>query len=190
MTPGTTVILTGRPGSGKGTQGSQLAAASGWVHFSTGEKFKDLRDGADALSMRVREMFDAGQLLPDWFATYLFEDVILNLPTHKGMLLDGFPRSITQAEMFHEIVRWLGRPYTVIDLMVPVEEVTARMLLRAEREHRPDSVTLEQIRARLAVYEEYTAPVLDYFREKGMLTTIDGTGTPEEVAARIRAALV
>lgn len=185
----TTVILTGRPGSGKGTQGKQLAEAHGWVHFSTGEKFKALRDGTDVLSVRVREAFDAGKLLPDWFATYLFEDAILNLSAEQGILLDGYPRSVTQAEIFHESATWLGRPYKVIDLMVDPEEVTKRMLLRAQSEHRPDSASHEQIRARLAVYDQHTAPVLDFFREKGMLTEIDGTGTPEEVAARIREAL-
>lgn len=190
MTSVSTVILTGRPGSGKGTQGKQLAAVRGWVHFSTGEKFKAFRDGTDALSMRVREAFDAGQLLPDWFATYLFEDVILKLNAEEGIVLDGYPRSRAQAEIFHEISSWLGRTYAVVDLTVPAEEVTARMLLRAETEHRPDSGTEEQIRARLAVYDEHTAPVLEYFRERGTLKEIDGTGTPEEVAVRIREALI
>lgn len=188
MNPVSTVILTGRPGSGKGTQGKQLAEKRGWVHFSTGEKFKAFRDGTDALSLRVREAFDVGQLLPDWFATYLFEDVILKLKAEEGIVLDGYPRSRTQAEIFHEISSWLGRPYAVVDLSVPPEEVMARMLLRAETEHRPDSGTEEQIRARLAVYDEHTAPVLEYFREKGTLKEIDGTGTPEDVAARISGA--
>lgn len=183
-----TVLLTGRPGSGKGTQAKRLAEEFGWLHFSTGDKFKALREDQSALGASVREAYDAGKLLPDWFATYLFEEAILNLG-EKGIVLDGYPRSRAQAEIFDEITSWLDRKYVVIDLMVPAKEVTDRMLLRAETEHRPDSGTREQIEARLATYDAHTAPVLDFFREKGMLKEIDGTGTPDEVAALIRGAL-
>jgi adenylate kinase len=85
---------------------------------------------------------------------------------------------------------WVERPYITLDLEVSEEEVMARMLARAKEEHRPDSATEEQIRARLAVYDAHTAPVLDYFRQKDLLTVLDGTGTPEEVEAAIHAALI
>lgn len=180
-----TVLLTGRPGSGKGTQAKLFAEQFGWTHFSTGERFKALRDQDSELGKKVRESYDAGKLLPDGFATYLFQDVVLSLAPDAGLMCEGYPRSTTQARAFDEILAWLGREYRVLDLNVPSEVVTERMLARAELEHRPDSATLEQIQARLAVYEEHTAPVLDFFAEKGMLVTIDGTGTPEEVEAAI-----
>lgn len=184
-----TVILTGRPGSGKGTQAKRLADERGWLHFSTGDRFKALREEQTPLGSAVREAYDAGKLLPDWFATYLFEDAILNIPHDGGIVLDGYPRSVSQAETFESIASWLGRSFVVLNLAVPEDEVVKRMLLRAEAEHRPDSATEEQIRARLAVYEEHTAPVLNYAREKGMLKELDGTGSMDEVAARITEAL-
>jgi adenylate kinase len=184
-----TVLLTGRPGSGKGTQAKRLASDFGWTHFSTGDLFKQLREGEGPISEKVRESYDAGHLLPDWFATYLFEDMILKLGSGAGIILEGYPRSETQAETFDSIMTWLGRPYVALDLQVSDEEVTRRMLSRSETEHRPDSATPEQIAARLNTYHEHTAPVLEYFKKKNMLVTIDGTQSPEAVEASILAAL-
>lgn len=184
-----TVILTGRPGSGKGTQGKLLADARGWMHFSTGEQFKMLRDDESVLGTRVREVYDSGQLLPDWFATYLFEKALLNISHEAGFVCEGYPRSLSQAHMFDEIVGWLERPYIVIDLEVSDEEVTKRMLKRSETEHRPDSTDEEKIKARLATYHEYTTPILEYFKGQGTLVSVNGSGTVEEVAKAIEAAL-
>ncbi len=180
------VLLMGRPGSGKGTQAKRLAETYGWEHFSTGDRFKILRDAEGHLGASVREAYDAGKLLPDWFATYLFESVVLELDPEKGLVSEGYPRSLGQAETFDSILSWLNRPYKVLDLAVSNELVTERMLLRAETEHRPDSATEEQIKARLATYEEHTAPVLNFFRDRGMLVTIDGSVSPEEVTEAIR----
>ena len=185
----TTVILTGRPGSGKGTQAKRLAERFGWTHFSTGDRFKALRDGEGPIAASIREAYDAGRLIPDWFANYLFEGEVLNLPADAGIVCDGYPRSRAQAEIFDSVMTWLERPYLALDLEVSDALVTERMLLRAETEHRPDSATREQIEARLSTYEEHTAPVLDFFREKGKLIALDGTTAPEEVEAAIVDAL-
>ncbi len=184
-----TVLLTGRPGSGKGTQAKRLAERFDWTHFSTGDRFKELREGESQLALRVREAYDAGRLLPDWFANYLFEDTLLNFPSGAGLVCEGYPRSRSQAEIFDDVMTWLDRSYIVLDLEVSDEMVTERMLTRAETEHRPDSATREQIQARLTTYEEHTAPVLDFFRERGTLTVLDGTKALEEVEADIIAAL-
>lgn len=184
-----TVILFGRPGSGKGTQGKLLAESRGWTHFSTGEQFRILRGEDSVLGNQVREIYDSGKLLPDWFASYLFEKAILGISHGAGIICEGYPRSLAQAHLFDEIACWLERPYVVIDLEVSDEEVTHRMLKRSVQEHRPDSATEEQIKTRLATYHEHTAPVLAFFKEKGMLQSVDGMGTPEEVADAIRAIL-
>lgn len=181
-----TVIITGRPGSGKGTQGKLLAEARGWMHFSTGEQFRMLREEESVLGHQVRAIYDTGKLLPDWFATHLFEKAILNLGQHGGIVCEGYPRSLTQSRTFDEIAAWLNRSYVVIDLEVSDEEVTRRMLNRSTLEHRPDSTTEEQIATRLVTYHEHTAPVLAYFKEKGMLQVVDGMGTPEEVEDAIQ----
>ncbi|MDQ1299597.1 MAG: adenylate kinase [Patescibacteria group bacterium] len=184
-----TVILTGRPGSGKGTQAKRLAQKLGWVHFSTGDRFKALREGEGPLANHVREAYDAGELLPDWFANHLFEGAVLALRPDQGIVCDGYPRTRAQAERFASVMDWVERPYIALDLEVSEEEVMARMLARAVEEDRPDSSTEGKIRTRLAVYEAHTAPVLDYFREKDLLTVLDGTGTPEKVEEAIHAAL-
>ena len=181
-----TIILTGRPGSGKGTQGKLLAQARGWMHFSTGEQFKMLREDESVLGNKVREIYDSGALLPDWFATYLFEKAILNIGNEAGIVCEGYPRSLTQAKEFIDIVSWLGRPYKVIELDVTDDEVTQRMLKRSLVEHRPDSSSEEQIRTRLAAYHAHTAPVLDFFKEQGTFTTVDGTGSVDDIAGAIK----
>lgn len=184
-----TVILTGRPGSGKGTQAKRLAEAFGWLHFSTGDRFKELRDGTGPIAAHVREAYDAGELIPDWFANYVFEDAALKLAPEQGIVCDGYPRTRAQAERFHSVMEWLERPYIALDLAVSEEEAARRMLSRAETEHRPDSATKEQVRTRLATYEAHTAPVLAFLKEQGKLVTLDGMQTPDEVAAAIHAAL-
>lgn len=179
------VILTGKPGSGKGTQGKILAEKRGWTHFSTGAEFKKLRDEDSVLGHRVKEVFDSGQLLPDWFATYLVQKILFSLSETDGVVLEGYPRSVAQAQTLDEILAWLGRTYRVVDLEVSDEEVTERMIKRATLEHRPDSTTAEQIAVRLAAYQKHTAPVLDFFKQNNTLTSVDGTGTMEEIAGQI-----
>lgn len=184
-----TVVLMGLPGSGKGTQAKVLADTRGWKHFSTGDTFKALRDSEGQLGALVKEAYDNGKLLPDWFATYLFEDVMLNLPKDGGVVCDGYPRSVAQAEIFHETMTWLDRPYKVLFLKVSKEEALRRQLSRATTESRPDSSTEEKINARFDEYKKNTEPVLTYFRDNGMLVEVDGEVTPEEVSALISKAL-
>lgn len=184
-----TIVLMGLPGSGKGTQAKRIASAKGWNHFSTGDLFRELRNGEGPLAERVREAYDSGKLLPDWFATYLFEEEILKLPADKGIIFDGYPRSPAQAEIFHETMEWLGRPYKVLNLSVPEDEALRRQLERAKVEHRPDSESEEKIRVRFSTYVANTLPVLEYFERKGNLITIDGTPTIEEIEKDIAAKL-
>jgi adenylate kinase len=117
-----TIVLMGLPGSGKGTQGNILADRVNGIRFSTGDRFRELRAGEGALSKRVSEAYDSGKLFPDWFATYLFEDAVLNLPAEGSIVFDGYPRTRAQAEIFNETMEWLGRPYSVVNLVVDEEE--------------------------------------------------------------------
>ncbi len=183
------VLLTGRPGSGKGTQAKRLASEFGWKHFSTGDRFKQLRDGTGPIAAHVREAYDAGELLPDWFANYLFEEVALTLTEEEGLVCDGYPRTRQQAERFHAVMQWLERPYIVLDLAVAEEEAVSRMKSRALVEDRPDSGTDAQVRARLKTYETHTTPMLSFFKEMGVFCELDGMKSPDEVAEAIRASL-
>src|SRR3989344_8358147 len=169
-----TVLLMGRPGSGKGTQAKLLADAFGWKSVSSGARFKEIRDGEGPLGKRVRQAYDAGKLLPDWFPTYLLQEFILNLNSKQGIVCEGFARTFSQAEAFNDIMAWLARPYVVLNLEVPEEEALRRQLERAETEHRPDSDAEEKVRTRFAEYRRNTEPALAYFRDKGTRIDIDG----------------
>ena len=180
-----TVLFIGRPGSGKGTQAKRIAESKGWKVFSTGDRFKEIRDGNEPFSPRVREMYDKGIFMPNWFADYLLETALLGNAVDQGIVLEGFGRTHDQAEHLVEIISWLGRSILVLNLEVSEEEVLRRMLKRAETEHRPDSSDEEKIRARLLQYDTNTAPALEYFRTQGLVVDIKGEQTPDEIASNI-----
>ncbi len=184
-----TVLLIGRPGSGKGTQAKVLAQELGWLRLSSGDRIKEIRDGAEPFSARVREMYDKGTLLPDWFADYLLEAGLLELDPYVGVIAEGFGRTKSQAEHLVEIATWLGRKLTVVNLEVSEEEVKRRMLERAKVEDRPDSNAVDKIEERLRKFTEETGPALAYFREKGLVIDINGELTPEGVAKEIETKL-
>jgi adenylate kinase len=184
-----TILLVGRPGSGKGTQGKLLADELGAAWLSSGERFKELRDSETPLGRRVRAAYDQGHLMPDWFADYLLEDALLALPEGKPAVLDGFGRTERQAEHLMGVLAWLGRSLTVLNLEVGEDEATRRMLLRAGEEHRPDSDDETKVDARFAVFRAETEPALARFRAAGVLKELDGERTPEEVRNQVRTAL-
>ncbi|HYE23523.1 MAG TPA: nucleoside monophosphate kinase [Candidatus Paceibacterota bacterium] len=184
-----TVLIIGRPGSGKGTQAKLLSEKLGWIRLSTGDRIKEIRDGYEPFSPRVREMYDKGTLLPDWFADYLLESSLLDLDNHVGVVAEGFGRTKSQAEHFVEIIDWLGRDLMVFNLEVSEDEALRRMLDRAKTQDRPDSNEEEKVRDRFRAFNASTGPALEYFREKGLVVDIDGELTPEGVAEAIEEAL-
>ena len=180
-----TILLMGRPGSGKGTQAKLLSEELNWIRLSSGDRIKEIRDGGEPFSARVREMYDKGTLLPNWFADYLLESALLDVDSYVGLVLEGFGRTRAQAEHLMEIVSWLDRNLIVFNLEVSEDEVLRRMLKRAETEDRPDSSDEAKVRARLAQYDEHTSPALEFFREKGVVVDIRGEQTRAEIAADI-----
>lgn len=179
------VLLIGRPGSGKGTQAKILSKELGWIRLSSGDRIKEIRDGSEPFSERVRGMYDKGTLLPDWFADYLLESGLLDLDTHVGIVAEGFGRTRAQAEHLSEIIAWLGRKLVVVNLEVSEEEVMCRMMERAKTEDRPDSNAEDKIRERLNKFTEDTGPALEYFRSKGLVIDIQGELSPADVAKEI-----
>lgn len=172
-----TIFLVGKPGSGKETQAHLLAEKTGFSILSTGEKFRELREHRNALGEHVRKEYDAGHLLPDWFADYLFEEAILNLPPESGIIFEGSGRSKDQAAVVHMVCQWLNRPYVVVYLDISDDEAVKRMMGRG----RADSNTEEKIRTRLAAFAQTTTPALDYYRANGVLVEIPGERTIEEI---------
>jgi adenylate kinase len=184
-----TVFFVGRPGSGKGTQAKLLAQHLGWRIFSSGDHFKHLIAHSELLGGRIKADYDRGQLSPDWLADYFFEEAVFNASLDSGVVSEGFPRSLPQAELADEILRWLGRSYRVVHLVVSEDSALARQLNRAKTEHRPDSDAVEKVKSRFDVFRTHTEPLLGFFKKHGVLVEIDGEKTPEEIAMDVRNAL-
>jgi adenylate kinase len=169
-----TILFVGKPGSGKGTQAEMLSKKGGWQIISSGNQFRELRNGEGPLSDRIREIYDRGQLVPDWFPDYLFGKAVLNISATEGIILEGFGRTRPQAELMCRMLPWLGRTFVVINLAVSDEEALARQAKRSEVDKRPDSDSVEKLKARLAEYSANTEPALSLFREQGVCVDING----------------
>lgn len=180
-----TILLIGRPGSGKGTQAALLAERLAWIRLSSGDRIKQIRDGNEPFSERVRAVFDKGTLLPDWFADFLLENGLLELEPYVGVITEGFARTLQQAEHYTDIIDWLGRNLMVINLEVSEEEVRRRMIERSKTQDRPDSNSEEKIQMRLNQFTKDTMPALEYLRSKGLVQEINGEQTPAEIAEAI-----
>ncbi|MSU74547.1 hypothetical protein EXS57_02075 [Candidatus Kaiserbacteria bacterium] len=183
------IIFIGRPGSGKGTQAKMLAEYLKRPFFSSGGHFKELIDAKGPLSEPIRKDYEHGQLSPDWLAAYFFEQAILDGAHESGMVCEGFPRSLPQAHLADEIFTWLGQSYKVIYLAVSEESALDRQLSRAKVESRPDSDAVDKVRTRFGVYRARTEPVVDFFKQKGVLIEINGEHTPEVISTEIHTAL-
>lgn len=181
---GQAVIFLGPPGAGKGTQASRLAQELGFKKLSTGDILRDHVARGTPLGERVRPIMERGDLVPD--------DLILELIREElaeRVIFDGFPRTLAQAEALDRLLSETGtRLLGVVLVEVPEEELVRRILRRAELEGRSDD-NEETVRRRLEVYREKTEPLVGYYETRGVLKRVDGLGTPDEVYARIRAAL-
>jgi adenylate kinase len=184
-TPVSTVLLLGRPGSGKGTQTSLLAQKLEWKTLSSGNTFRELRESEGALGEKIRETYDAGIIFPDWFPGYLLLKSLFEMKPEEGVICEGFARTVDQAKLFDEALEWLGRKYIVFDLVVSEDEAMKRQLGRNKTDARTDSDTPEKIQTRFNEYTQKTAPVVAFFKEKGTLIEINGEESPEQIAAAI-----
>ncbi|MGB1682183.1 MAG: adenylate kinase [Acidimicrobiales bacterium] len=177
------MVILGRQGSGKGTQSLRIAEQFGCVHLSTGDVLRAAVDAGTELGQQAAGIMNAGGLVGDdimipLVAERLAQDDIMA----GGVLLDGFPRTAKQANGLEAMLAKLEQQLTVaINLDVPVEEVTQRMMARGREDDTEDAIT-----RRLGLYEEQTAPLLDWFAERGLLATVDGLGEEDEVFARLR----
>ncbi len=175
------IVLFGAPGVGKGTQAQLLSRRFGIPHLSTGEVLRQaIREGSP-LGSQVRHYVENGLLVPDELVTALVEQALASSQYQNGCILDGFPRTVAQAQALDELLHRQGRSVDiVINLVVAEEEIIRRLLLRG----RPDD-TEAVIRQRLHVYAEQTQPVLDYYASRNKLYTVDGNADIETVHQRI-----
>ncbi len=179
------LILIGPPGAGKGTQAERLVEQLRVPHLSTGEMLRQAISQGTPVGLSARQFIDAGQLVGDDTMVEMVGQRLDQADCKAGCLLDGFPRTVVQAEKLDEYLRQHGAPLDgVIEMKVDEDEVVRRMIARGRSDDKP-----EVIRERMTTYQRQTAPVSDYYRQRGLLKSVDAMGTVDEVSARISAAL-
>jgi adenylate kinase len=182
-------LLLAPPGAGKGTQGDRLAEVYDVPHLATGDLLRRHVAEGTPLGLEAKQFMDRGELVPDRLVVDLVARHLSGPEPLPGFVLDGFPRTLPQAKTAYDWGRAHDRTFhAVISLDVPEDELVRRLLERGRHSGRTDD-TDDTIRHRLAVYAENTRPLLDFYRDRGVLLEIDGTGEIDDVTRRVRDAL-
>lgn len=183
------MILMGPPGAGKGTQAKFVAEHFKIPAISTGDIFRANVSQGTALGVEAQRYMDAGEYVPDEVTNLMVRNRIDEADALPGFLLDGYPRTLAQVEELDGMLADAGRSLdVVVVLTVDADELVQRLLKRAETSGRSDD-TEDVIRHRQDVYTEQTAPLIDVYRDRGLLLEVDGLGEVDEVTARILSAL-
>ena len=179
------LVLLGAPGSGKGTQAARLKDHLQVPHISTGDLLRAEVAAGSKLGLEAKEIMARGELVSDAILLGMLEERFSRPDTARGFILDGYPRNLAQADALSGLLARIGQPFDyAVQLDVPTELLVERIAGRAKAEGRADD-TPESVRTRLKVYNDVTAPVVDYYRQHGQLTVVDGVGTLDEVFNRI-----
>jgi len=183
------LLLLGPPGAGKGTQARLLVERLGVPQISTGDMLRAAVAAGSAVGRRARSYMDAGELVPDEVVIGVAEERLRQPDAAEGFILDGFPRTVAQAEALDALLARLGAKLErCVVLAADEDELVRRLLRRAELEGRSDD-NEETIRTRMAEYRRKTEPLIGHYRQRGVLAELDGIGEIEEVAARIEGAI-
>ena len=183
------IVLLGPPGAGKGTQAAAIVEALGIPHISTGDMLRAAVKAGTPVGLKAKAVMDAGELVSDEIVIGIAEERLSQEDAKNGFLLDGFPRTLAQAEALEALLDRLGAKLDCcLALTVDNEAVVTRLLKRAEIEGRADD-NEETIRERMRVYDRETAPLLEFYRERNLLIEVSGMGTIEEVGERVLQAL-
>jgi adenylate kinase len=178
------IVFIGPPGAGKGTQCRRLAEYLGVPHLSTGELLRETR-GDSVLGKLVSSYIDAGRLAPDELVMPIVTKRLSAEDCAQGCIFDGFPRTINQAKMLDQYLdNHSDRLDLVLHLDVQEDELVKRLLKRAQIENRADD-TEATISARLEVFRNQTAPVLGFYRQQGMVESVDGNRAPDQIYSQI-----
>jgi adenylate kinase len=183
------LLLLGPPGSGKGTQAQRLSKRLGVPQVSTGDMLRAAVAAGTPVGVEAKRFMDAGELVPDEVVIGVARERLAEADCREGFILDGFPRTVAQAEALEEILDELGCSLeSCIALDVDEDALVERILRRAQIEGRSDD-TEQTVRTRMREYGEKTAALVDYYRRLGLLVELDGLGKITEVARRIENAI-
>jgi adenylate kinase len=183
------ILLLGPQGSGKGTQAKRVAGEYGLVHIATGDILRAEMAAGTELGLRVKPIYDAGRLVSDELVIEVLRDRIMRPDASAGFVLDGFPRTMPQAEALDRMLQEVERELDVVfELQVSDEECLARLTRRAEEEQRTDD-TPEVIARRLALYHEQTEPLVEHYRSSGKVVGIHAERSIDAVFAEIQETL-
>lgn len=185
------ILVLGPQGSGKGTQAKKIKATYGVPHIATGDMLREMRELDTPLGRELKAVLDSGELVNDALMIELIRDRLSRGDTLPGFVLDGFPRTMAQAEALDELLRELGRDLDVVfEFQVPDrQDLIARMLKRAAEEGRADD-TPDAIQRRLEIYDRETAPLVEYYRTtRGNVVGIHADRSVEDVFHEIRQSL-
>lgn len=176
------LIFLGAPGAGKGTQAKVLAELCKIPHISTGDILREAVANQTPLGMKAKSFMDSGELVPDQLVIDLMRERLSQSDAHSGWILDGFPRTVTQAAFLDDLLSEINQPYNyAVNLEVPDEVLIARLLGRGRQDD-----TEDVIRRRLQVYREQTAPLINFYQTRQKLVSVDGNAPPDEVTADLK----
>ena len=179
------IVIFGAPGSGKGTQSERIVEKYGINHISTGDVLRaEIKNGTE-LGKTAKGYIDQGQLIPDELMIDILASVFDSFKDSKGVIFDGFPRTIAQAEALKKMLAERGQDVSVmVDLEVPEDELMVRLIKRGKDSGRADD-NEETIKKRLHVYHSQTAPLIDWYKNEKKYQHINGLGTMEGIFAEI-----
>ncbi|MBP3408320.1 MAG: adenylate kinase [Bacteroidaceae bacterium] len=183
------IVIFGAPGSGKGTQSEKIVEKYGLDHISTGDVLRSEIAAGSELGMVAKGLIDNGQLIPDELMVEILATKLDKLVSSKGVIFDGFPRTIAQAEALKALLNSRGQDVTaMIELDVPEDELMDRLLKRGQLSGRADD-NEETIKKRLVVYNEQTSPLKEWYKNDGKHCYINGSGELDRIFADIVAAI-
>jgi adenylate kinase len=179
------IVIFGAPGSGKGTQSERIVAKYGINHISTGDVLRAEIKNNTELGKIAKGYIDQGQLIPDELIIDILAKTLDSFEDSKGVIFDGFPRTIPQAEALKKVLAERGQSVSImLDLDVPEDELMTRLIKRGQESGRADD-NEETIKKRLVVYHSQTAPLIDWYKTEGQYCHINGLGTMEGIFEEI-----